>query len=451
MPGLGPKTARRFWVELQVEGPAELAAAIEAGKLVGRAGFGPKKIEQIRNALAAATPGPARRMPTLEAWRLAEHLVARLKATAPVDAIEVAGSLRRRRESIGDLDLLVTSREPEKVFDAFTALPERTETRLRGPTKETIVVTGGVQVDLRVLDPSSFGAALQYFTGSKDHNVQIRSLARDQGLKVNEYGVDRGSERVAGATEEEVYRSLGLPYIPPEIREAQGEIDAAKAGRVPRLVDLGDLLGDLHVHTASVDPNAIRALVAAAASRGWSYLGLVVPEGSVAAVRATTAALVGTGPTVWVGTEVDAGQLGRSVDADYRVVRAAGASPPESSTAPGAPPLLLAHLVSGDPGGLTDHEKAGPWTTWARAHELAVEVTPAGASNGLEATAARRFVDGGGTLHLGVGLDPADGGILAVGLARRAWVGPDRVLNATAPKELAARLRPTEKRARRSR
>ncbi len=183
----------------------------------------------------AATSGPAPARATLEAvWPLAQAIVAGLRAGAPVRAIAVAGSFRRARETVGDLDILVTSEEPEKVFDAFSRLPAVGEVRLRGPTKETVVLRSGLQVDLRVVEPEAFGAALQYFTGSKDHNVRLRSLARDHGLKVNEYGVYRGEERIAGRTEEEVYRALGLSLIPPELREDRGEIAAAAAGPLPR-------------------------------------------------------------------------------------------------------------------------------------------------------------------------------------------------------------------------
>ncbi|MCI4364108.1 MAG: type-X family DNA polymerase, partial [Thermoplasmata archaeon] len=207
LPGVGPKTARRFWVELGVEGPQELAAAIEAGRLKGVTGFGDRKIEQLRQGLAAlgaGTDGGSRR-PLLEAWELGEALERELRAAGSVEQLVIAGSLRRRRETVGDLDLLATSKEPAKVLANFTALPGVLEVRSHGDTMSTVLHTPGIQVDLRVVDPASFGAALQYFTGSKDHNVHLRTIARDRGLKVNEYGVFRDTERVAGSTEEEVY------------------------------------------------------------------------------------------------------------------------------------------------------------------------------------------------------------------------------------------------------
>ncbi len=216
IPGLGPKTARRFWVELGIEGPAELLSALDAGRLIGVKGFGPKKITQIRTAVEASrTTTPGARIPIEDAYPIAQALVRGLREGAGADRVEVAGSFRRGRETVGDLDILVTSDDPTRAFDVFSALPEVKEVRLRGGTKETVLLRNGLQVDLRVVEPASFGAALVYFTGSKDHNVQIRSLAKDRGLRVNEYGVLRGEERIAGRTEEEVYASLGLAWITP--------------------------------------------------------------------------------------------------------------------------------------------------------------------------------------------------------------------------------------------
>ncbi|MCI4342221.1 MAG: helix-hairpin-helix domain-containing protein, partial [Thermoplasmata archaeon] len=277
LPGVGPKTARRFWVEIGVEGPLELAQAVEAGRLRGVAGFGERKIEQLRQGLAALGAGVdgGSRRPLLDAWEIAEELRERLRASAPVDELVVAGSLRRSRETVGDLDLLAISREPAKVFASFLALPGLLEVRSKGDTKSTILLAPGIQVDLRVLEPESFGAALQYFTGSKDHNVHLRTLAREKGLKVNEYGVFREEERVAGRTEEEVYAALGLAPIPPEIRENHGEVEAAAAGQVPTLFERSSLRTDLHLHLplqgedAALAPWAERAL-----GLGYSELGV---------------------------------------------------------------------------------------------------------------------------------------------------------------------------------
>lgn len=279
LPGLGPKTARRFWVELGVEGPAELRDAIAAGRLVGVKGFGEKKIEQIRSALdsAAAGPGSSARRPIEEVYPVAHALVEALRAGTGADRVEVAGSFRRARETVGDLDILVTTKEPTKVFEVFTAHPLVGEVKMRGETKETVVLRDGLQVDLRVVRPEEFGAALQYFTGSKDHNVRLRSLARDRGLKVNEYGVFRGEERVAGATEEDVYACLGLAWIPPELREGRAEIEEAARGKLPSLVSEADLRGDLHLHPApDAQPGELERVVAEARARRYTYVGVIV-------------------------------------------------------------------------------------------------------------------------------------------------------------------------------
>ncbi|MGA8543627.1 MAG: helix-hairpin-helix domain-containing protein, partial [Thermoplasmata archaeon] len=286
IPGLGPKTARRFWTDLKVETPAELADAIEKGKLTGVTGFGPKKIEQIRSALAAAKGAPATgRFPIEKAFPIAQRLVRGLRAVSGVMECEVAGSFRRRRETVGDLDVLVTAKDREKVFDAFSKLPEVREVRLRGGTKETVILEDGLQVDLRVVEPEEFGAALLYFTGSKDHNVLLRSLARERGLKINEYGIFRGDERIGGQTEEEVYSALQLAWIPPELRENRGEIEAAAKGPLPPLVDVTDLRGDLHVHLhkrPSADlavretPAEVDEILSTARARKLAYVGGVV-------------------------------------------------------------------------------------------------------------------------------------------------------------------------------
>ncbi|MCI4347588.1 MAG: helix-hairpin-helix domain-containing protein, partial [Thermoplasmata archaeon] len=278
-PGLGPKTIGRFYLELQIDSPAALAQAIDQGRLEGLSGFGPRKIEKLREALrsVAAAP-PAARMPLLTAWRLARLVMQELSSRTPVQDITAAGSLRRCRESVGDLDILATSARPPETIAVFTGLAGVRSILLQGDTKATVIHEPGIQIDLRVVEPSSFGAALQYFTGSKDHNIHLRSLARDRGLKINEYGVVRGEERVAGVTETEVYDSLGLALIPPEIRENQGEIEAAQAHQLPALISVDQLRGELHRHLPDApDVEWMKALTSDARRRKFQYLGLVLP------------------------------------------------------------------------------------------------------------------------------------------------------------------------------
>jgi DNA polymerase (family 10) len=450
LPGLGPKTARRFWVELGVEGPNELRDAIAAGRLVGVKGFGEKKIEQIRSALsaAAAGPGPDRR-PIEGVYPVARALVQALRDGADADRVEVAGSFRRARETVGDLDILVTSRDPGKVFETFTAHPLVKEVKMRGETKETVVLAGGLQVDLRVVTPEEFGAALQYFTGSKDHNVRLRSLARDRGLKVNEYGVFRGEERIAGTTEEEVYASLGLAWIPPELREDRGEIELAARGKVPLLVSETDLRGDLHTHLPpDARPDVVDRIAAEAQTRGLSYVGVVVggvrADGAVwllsEATRSRLADLQLPGLRIARAIETGTGAMPKELEAtpaDYWIVRPLAVS--TRSVEPrgtSRSPALVAHVgssVASDPTSLAT------WVEEARRTGAAVEVGP-----GLErfdSTAARQAHEGGVALHVPTGLgavpdDPTR--VVAIGFARRAGVPPEGVANARSVGEVSA-------------
>jgi DNA polymerase (family 10) len=441
--GLGPKTARRFWLELGVEGPAELAEALQKGRLDGVKGFGPKKIEQIRLALAAtAAAPPSARLPIEAAYPIAVRLLDGLRAVGGVQEIEAAGSFRRCRETVGDLDLLVTSADPEKVFDAFSHLPEVREVRLRGGTKETVLLTNGLQVDLRVVEPVAFGAALQYFTGSKDHNVRLRSLARDRGLKINEYGVFRGVERVGGRTEEEVYSSLDLAWIPPELREDRGEVEAARTGPIPPLVRESDLQGELHHHLPpEPSPRDVDELLATARQRKLAYVGCVVagaaPDGTPFSLPAEVLerldAADSRGLTVARVLEVGPGEIPKdwtNSRPDYVIVWGAPSFPDPPARLPsGLRPTAVAH-VGGAEGGRR-------WITWARSHGAAIEVGPG--PERLDSTGARSAREKGVPLLVPTGVDrPVDDPTCAValGFARRAGAGPRDVLNAAVVAEV---------------
>jgi len=442
LPGLGPKTARRFWVDLGVEGPNELRDAIAAGRLVGMKGFGEKKIDQIRSALtaAAAGPGPARRA-IEEVYPVAHALVRALREGTDADRVEVAGSFRRARETVGDLDILVTSRDPGKVFEAFTAHPLVAEVKMRGETKETVVLTGGLQVDLRVVKPEEFGAALQYFTGSKDHNVRLRSLARVRGLKVNEYGVFRGEERIAGATEEEVYASLGLAWIPPELREDRGEVEVAARGKVPPLVSEKDLRGDLHTHLApDASPDVVDRIVAEAQADGFAYVGVVVggvrADGSVwflpDATRSRLTELRPPGLRIAFAVETGIGAMPKELEAtpcDYRIVRPTSI-PSEGTGSRGGPcpTALVAHVGSSV---ASDAAALAGWVEEARRAAAAIEVGPG--PERLDSTAGRQAREAGVAVHVPTGLgatsdDPTRA--VALGFARRAGASPAGVRNA---------------------
>ncbi len=276
VPGLGPKKAKMLFERLKVKSVDGLEAAIRKGKLAGLPGIQKKTEENILKGIELIKRG-AERLPLGRALPLAEDIVRRIKDTAPVDNIEVAGSIRRRKDTVKDIDILTTSKQPEAVMDAFVKLPHVTRVLMHGPTRSSVITEEGIQVDLRVVDADSFGAALLYFTGSKQHNIKLREMAVRAGLKISEYGVfkEPGEKRIGGKKEEDVYKALKLPFIPPELREDTGEIEAALAGKLPDLVTLDDIKGDLHVHTNWSDgSHDLGALVQAAKKKGYSYIAI---------------------------------------------------------------------------------------------------------------------------------------------------------------------------------
>jgi DNA polymerase (family 10) len=221
--------------------------------------------------------GGMERMPLGVALPLADEIIGALKKLPEVKKINPAGSLRRRKETIGDIDILITSTHPAKVMDVFTTLPCVSQVIAHGETKSSILTKEGIHVDVRVLNPRNYGAALQYFTGSKEHNIALRTLAAKKGYKISEYGIfnKKSGKRLAGEKEEDIYRILGLSYIEPELRENRGEIEAAKANRLPKLIEESDIRGDLHVHTNWSDGSAsIEKIVEAARKRGWGYVAI---------------------------------------------------------------------------------------------------------------------------------------------------------------------------------
>lgn len=274
LPGLGPKRVRTLWHELDVQTLEQLARAARDGRIRALPGFGAKTEANILQAVEAHL-SKARRIKLATAAQYADSLVAWLSAAKGVSRVEVAGSYRRCRETVGDLDILVIAAPDSDVMHRFVTYDEVGEVLSQGPTRASVVLRSGLQVDLRVVEAAAYGAALCYFTGSKAHNIALRRIAQDAGLKLNEYGLFRGRERIAGDSEESVYRVLGLPWIAPELREDRGEIAAARAGRLPRLIELADLRGDLHVHTKATDGHhSIEEMALAAKALGLSYLAI---------------------------------------------------------------------------------------------------------------------------------------------------------------------------------
>lgn len=274
LPGLGPKRVRMLYDQLHVSSVEELARAAEQGKLEGLPGLGPKTVAKIVAAIATKRT-EERRYLVSEARPIAEDLVAHLKKGHGLSEVVVAGSYRRGKETVGDLDVLVAAKGKTHVVERFVGYDEVVEVLAQGDTRAAVRLRSGIQVDLRLVPEESFGAALHYFTGSKAHNVALRKRAQERGLKVNEYGVFRGEERIAGETEASVFESVGLPFVPPELREDRGELEAAAKGKLPELVTLRDLRGDLHVHTKATDGHAtMEEMVAAAKEAGLSYLAI---------------------------------------------------------------------------------------------------------------------------------------------------------------------------------
>jgi DNA polymerase (family 10) len=280
LPGLGPKTARRIWQELGITTVASLRAAVESGQLRGHAGVGPGTEAKIAAALAEA---PATRAPERSRGLLGTALprlvaaVDELRAHPASVEVSLAGSARRMRETVRDLDIIATATDAAALVEHFCELPWVVEIAAKGTTKATVVSHDGLRFDLRVVPPESYGNLLQHFTGSKNHNVALREDAVRKGLSVSEYAVtevETGEEH-RFATEEEVYRFLGYTWIPPELREDGGELRAAREGRLPDLVELADLRGDLHTHTSWSDgKDTLEVMVAAARGRGYAYYAI---------------------------------------------------------------------------------------------------------------------------------------------------------------------------------
>jgi len=271
---LGPKRTRAIHDALGVSSLQELKQAAEAGKIRELSGFGAKTEKKILEEVDKLSDRDHRTR-LGEAEQVAAPLLAYLDELEEVSQIEVAGSYRRRKETVGDLDILVASANSAPVMERFTRHPEVGRVVSQGKTRATVYLKSGLQVDLRVVKAASFGAALHYFTGSKAHNVAIRKMALEKKLKINEYGVYRGRKRVAGKTETEVFEQVGLPWIPPELRENRGEIEAAREERLPDLVEEKDIRGDLHMHTNATDGrNSLREMAEEAKRLGYDYIAI---------------------------------------------------------------------------------------------------------------------------------------------------------------------------------
>jgi DNA polymerase (family X) len=281
IPGIGPRRAMQFAQELNVQTVPDLQAALESGQVAALPRLGEKVAAALREELQRIETR-SQRIPLAVALPAAEEVMRQLQTCAAVESITPAGSIRRWKETTGDIDILVASRQPDEVMRAFTSLPLVRQVLGAGETRASVITVSDVQIDLRVVAPENIGGALQYFTGSKELNIKLRAMAVRKGLKINEYGVfhegeagNPGDPSLGGRTEAEVYAALGLPWIPPELREGAGEVELARRGQLPRLVELGDLKGDLHTHTRLTDGSStIAQMVRAGSERGYAYLAI---------------------------------------------------------------------------------------------------------------------------------------------------------------------------------
>lgn len=274
IPGIGPKTAGLLYNKLRIKNISALAGAIEAGKLKNIPGIKEKSIENILKGIEIVKKAKER-ISLAEAMILADEFILPLSRLTAVKKVTACGSLRRKKDNIGDIDILVSSREAEKVIKVFTEISEVKQIISQGKTKSSVRLKNGRQVDCRVVEDKSFGAALLYFTGSKNFNIKIRMLAQKKGFKINEYGIFKNDKYLAGKTEEELFKYLGLAYIEPELREDNGEIELAKNNKLPDLVELSDIKGDLHAHSLWSDGgNSIKEMAQACVKLGYSYAAI---------------------------------------------------------------------------------------------------------------------------------------------------------------------------------
>lgn len=276
IPGIGPKTAKKLSTELGIKTVDELEQAIKEGKVAKLFRLGEKTAENILQQIQALRRKD-QRIPIGEALPVVDEVLNALRTIPGVKNLTAAGSLRRFRETVGDIDLMGTADNPEEVIKAFVSLPQVRQVLAQGPTKASVILPGGLQADLRMVEHDSFGSLLQYFTGSKQHNIALRTKEQKKGLKLSEYGItDLSTNKLEKfATEEDFYHRLGLQYIPPEIREDQGEIELAEKGALPRLIEISDIKGDFHVHTKWSDGHdTIEAMARAAKALGYKFIAI---------------------------------------------------------------------------------------------------------------------------------------------------------------------------------
>jgi DNA polymerase (family 10) len=470
--GVGPRTVAMLYERLGIATVDELEAAAKAGKLTKLPGMGEQKVRNILEGIQLWRQQQGR-VPLHIALAIAERIVARLRELPQVEQILPAGSLRRWKETVGDLDILVATRDSEPVMERFVKLPEVQKVLAHGTTKSSVLMADNLQVDLRAVDPESFGAASQYFTGSKAHNIALRNRALKLGLTINEYGVFRETtgEKVAGETEEGVYEVVGLLWIPPELREDRGELEAAERRALPRLVTLEDIRGELHCHTKWSDgANTVEEMARAARERGYEYLAItdhsppmgwgVKPENFRKLIREIRQVSERLGFPILAGIEVDIAPDGslhmdedilRQLDIVIASVHSAMKMSREEMTKRIVKAMEnpLVHII-GHPTGRLINQRP-PYEVdlealveRARQTGVALEINGSPERLDLNDENARYAKEAGVLLSLGTDAhhdDHLDFMRFAVAVARRAWCEPANILNTRSYEQLRDWLR----------
>lgn len=471
VPNMGPQRVRAVWQQLNIDRIEALEAAAKAGKLRDLPKFGAKTEEKILAGIASLRRRATGRMRIGDAMPAALELIAALREVEGVRQITYAGSLRRGRETIGDLDILAATDQPAALMDALRSLPVVSEVLGSGDTKTSVRLNNGLQTDLRAIEPARWGTALQYFTGSQAHNIRLRELAQRKGLSLNEYALrplsteskKGGAGELTFETEEGVYRALGLPFIPPELREDRGEIEAALAGQLPDLITLADLKGDLQMHTTWSDgATDVMGMARAALSRGYAYILITDHTQSLAVANGLTAERVAQQRReidrvnaelkgkfrVLHGVEVEvksdgALDLPNDVLAQLDIVQASVhtslSQAREKLTARAISAIRNPHVdILGHPSGRLINEREGGDFDWealfraAAQHRVALEINCDPARLDLNETHARRAIELGCLLSISTDAHAPEqfGNIVyGLGIARRAWVEPAVVIN----------------------
>ena len=471
---VGPQKVRLFHKELGIKSVDDLEAAARAGRLRDLPGMSAKSEENILKAIEVYRRAAGRfRLDT--AFEIAEELMAYLRKCASVDQVTACGSLRRGRETIGDLDLLVTGTAPATIADHFAKFPRIAQVLARGEDKVSVKLHQDLQVDVRFIEKESYGAALMYFTGSKEHNVVLRERAKKLGLKLSEYGLFRGERNVASRTEEEVYDQLGLPWVPPELRENMGEIEAAESRTLPKLVELSEIKGDLQMHTTASDGHT-SAIEMAEAARQLGYRYILITDHSKAVtvangldenralenIRAIHAARKKVkGIEIWAGTEVDILGDGRldypdSLLKQFDIVLASIHSrmnqPPDEMTERILKALKNPYVrILGHPTG-RQILKRDPFTfdverVFGAAKKLGVILELNGNPERLDLSDRHVRLAHDQSMKIVISTDAHDPSHFrfmrfGVTTARRGWMEAENVINTSGPEKLLAALRP---------